>query len=51
MVEGVGFEIWKSLVTMSNSTSTQMPNQIASKKPDISREQHSKQANIRQGKL
>ena len=40
---------------MSASTSTQIPNQKASnnekKKKDISREQHSKQANIRQGKL
>ena len=36
---------------MSTSTSTQIPDQKASKKTDISREQHSKQANIRQEKL
>ena len=35
----------------SISTSTKIPNQKPSKKNDISREQHSKQANIRQGKL
>ena len=40
-------------VIMSMSTSTQILNQKASKKqkPDISHEQHSKQANIRQEKL
>ena len=40
---------------MSTSTWKQIPNQKASKtkkkKDDISREQHSKQDNIRQGKL
>ena len=43
------------MVTMSTSTSTQIPNQKASKngkkKKHISREQHNKQANISQGKL
>ena len=47
------------VVTMSTFTSTQIPNQKASnnrkrekkRKNDISREQHSKQAKIRQEKL
>ena len=34
---------WEGVI-MSASTSTQIPNQKASKKTDISREQHSKQA-------
>ena len=37
------------VVIMSTSTSTQIPNQKTSKKPDITREQDSKQANITQG--
>ena len=36
---------------MSTSTSEQIPNQKAKSKTDISCEQHSKQANIRQAKL
>ena len=36
---------------MSKSTWKQIPNQEASKKNNLSREQHSKQANIRYGKL
>ena len=44
--------IRRGVVIMSTSTSTQIPNQkTGNKKTDISREQHSKQANIRQEKL
>ena len=39
------------VVIMSTSTSTQIPNQKTGQKTDISREQRSKQANIRQEKL
>ena len=40
------------VVIISTSISTQIPNQKAAKKKnEISREQHSKQANIRQEKL
>ena len=49
---GVGRGRVRGVVIISTSISTQIPNQKAAKKKnEISREQHSKQANIRQEKL
>ena len=45
-IRGRGAQLW----LYSTSTSTQIPNQKTSRKNDISRKQHSKQANITQGK-
>ena len=54
---GAGRNGGEGVVIMSTSISTKIPNQKAAKKQqtnkktEISREQHSKQANIRQEKL
>ena len=39
------------MTIMSTCTSTQIPNQKTRKETDISRKQHSKQANLTHGKL